>query len=334
MGSRRRFLIQSFLGAIATGFGFKYGFGSVTYSDPNYPQKSEVTSPVIISTWSHGLAANQAAWNVVSSGGSALDAVERGVNVSEADPEVSSVGYGGLPDASGNVTLDACIMGPDGNAGAVAFLKHIMHPVSVARKVMENTPHLMLAGDGALKFALDQGFKKVNLLTPEARKAFKAWKRSGARYAPMANWENHDTIGLLAIDQKGDLAGACTTSGMAFKHPGRVGDSPIIGAGLFVDNKIGGATATGEGEVVMKTLGSFLIVELMRNGMHPQEACEAAIYRLTETTHVHKNMQIGYIAVNKNGEHGAFSLRPGFQYAVFENGQNELLDTAFLMDWE
>ncbi len=289
--------------------------------------------PIVVSTWRHGLAANETAWQTLAKAGSALDAVEQGVRVSEADPEDMSVGYGGLPDAEGNVTLDACIMAPNGNAGAVAYLQHIMHPISVARKVMEKTPHVMLSGEGALKFALENGFTKQNLLTEKSIEAWEEWKASGAVYAPKANWENHDTIGMIAIDQKTDLAGACTTSGMAFKHPGRIGDSPIIGAGLYVDNEVGAATATGEGEAIMKTLGSFLVVELMRNGMAPEEACREAVKRISRSVYMHKNLQVGYIAINKQGAIGGFSLRPGFQFALHTSRGNVLVDAPFLLDW-
>lgn len=330
MGSRRMFILQSFFGAMAAGWGCKYGFAANVLAKQieNNPINS---LPVIVSTWQHGLAANAMAWNVLQKGESIVAAVEKGVMVSEADPSVSSVGYGGLPDASGKVTLDACIMGPDGNAGAVACLEDILHPVAVARLVMEKTPHLMLTGNGAQQFALQNGFKKTSLLTKEAKEAYKKWKRSGARYAPHANWENHDTIGLIAIDSQAQLAGACTTSGMAFKHHGRVGDSPIIGAGLFVDNAVGAATATGEGEAVMKTLGSFLVVELMRNGASPQQACEEAIKRIASSKMMHSSMQIGYIALNKAGEIGAYALRSGFQYAVYSNNKNKLYDAESLL---
>jgi isoaspartyl peptidase/L-asparaginase-like protein (Ntn-hydrolase superfamily) len=333
MANRRSFIKQSIVVGAAALFPFKLTKGITDQpivSDFNPDQ----SGPMVVSTWKHGLAANEAAMKVMESGGTALDAVEQGVWVPEADPKVNSVGLGGIPDAEGNVTLDACIMAPDGNAGSVAYLQHILHPVSVARLVMEKTPHLILAGEGALKFALDNGFEKVDLLTEYSRSEWKKWKASGARYAPSANWENHDTIGLLAIGNTGEIAGACTTSGMAFKHPGRVGDSPIIGAGLFVDNKVGAATATGEGEAVLKTLGTFLIVEFMRNGMHPQQACEAAIQRLTESVRIHDNMQVGYLAVNKAGEVGAFSLRKGFQFAVYQNGENKLIDATYLLEWK
>jgi isoaspartyl peptidase/L-asparaginase-like protein (Ntn-hydrolase superfamily) len=333
MANRRSFIKQSLMVSVASLFPFRF-----TKADVNEPtigiMPAASGQPMVISTWSHGLAANEAAALIIDAGGKALDAVEKGVHVPEADPETMSVGLGGLPDSEGNVTLDACIMAPSGNAGSVTYLQHILHPVSVARKVMENTPHVILSGEGALKFALDNGFEKTNLLTDKAKAEWEKWKSSGARYAPNANWENHDTIGLLAMDASGDLAGACTTSGMAFKHPGRVGDSPVIGAGLFVDNKIGAATATGEGEAVLKTLGSFLIVEFMRNGMHPQQACEAAIQRLTEAVKVHDNMQVGYLAINKAGEIGAFALRKGFQYAVYQNGEHKLIDAGFLFEWK
>lgn len=333
MANRRSFIKQSIMVSIASLLPFKF-----TKANVNEPTTGIIPAasgqPMVISTWSHGLAANEAAARIIDAGGKALDAVEKGVHVPEADPETMSVGLGGLPDSEGNVTLDACIMAPSGNAGSVMYLQHILHPVSVARKVMENTPHVILSGEGALKFALDNGFEKTNLLTDKAKAEWEKWKASGAHYAPNANWENHDTIGLLALDASGDLAGACTTSGMAFKHPGRVGDSPVIGAGLFVDNKIGAATATGEGEAVLKTLGSFLIVEFMRNGMHPQQACEAAIQRLTEAVKVHDNMQVGYLAINKAGEIGAFALRKGFQYAVYQNGLHKLIDAGFLFEWK
>ncbi len=286
--------------------------------------------PVIISTWNHGLPSNEAAVKVLKNGGSVVDAVEQGVWVPEADPDNRSVGLGGLPDRDGHVTLDASIMGPDGNAGSVAFLEHIVHPVSVARKVMEDTPHELMVGDGALQFALEKGFKKENLLTPGAEKAWKNWLKK-ANYNPVINWENepnkyHDTIGLLAIDNNGDLAGACTTSGLAFKMHGRVGDSPIIGAGLFVDNEVGAATSTGMGELVLKTLGSFLVVEFMRNGMSPQLACEAAVKRIVRKLPDNKKFQVGYIAVNKKGETGGYSLQPGFNYALYQSGTNKMID--------
>jgi isoaspartyl peptidase/L-asparaginase-like protein (Ntn-hydrolase superfamily) len=221
-------------------------------------------------------------------------------------------------------------MNERGDAGSVCFLQHIMHPVSVARKVMEDTPHVMLAGDGALRFALDHGFQKTNLLTEKAKKAWEEWRKK-SNYQPVINIENHDTIGMLAQDNNGDIAGACTTSGAAFKYHGRVGDSPIIGAGLFVDNEIGGAVATGLGEMVLKTLGSFLIVELMRGGLSPQEACEEGIRRISSKVPDYEKFQVGYLAMNKSGDTGAYAIHKGFNYAMKSNKNNELIDAGHLL---
>lgn len=281
--------------------------------------------PIVISTWNHGIAANKAAMDIIKNGGNALDAVEAGVRVTESDPEMMSVGYGGLPDRDGHVTLDACIMDHSGNCGAVSYLQHIKNPISVARKIMEETPHVMLSGKGALDFALEKGFKMENLLTEKAENLWKEWLHT-SQYKPIVNIENHDTIGLLAIDEKGNISGACTTSGLAWKLHGRVGDSPIIGAGMYVDNEVGGACATGVGELVMKTLGSFLIVELMRQGMNPQEACEEAVNRIV-TKQDYKNMQVGYLAIDKMGNYGAYSIHPGFNYALYLNDKNEMYDS-------
>ncbi len=289
--------------------------------------------PVVVSTWNHGLPANEAAWSVLENGGYALDAVEAGVRVPEADPEVITVGYGGLPDADGKVTLDACIMDEKGRAGSVCFLEHIMHPISVARMVMEKTPHVMLSGEGALKFALANGFKKENLLTLEAKNAWKKWKKTNVGFSPVINIEkeikeNHDTIGMLALDSKGRLCGACTTSGMAFKMHGRVGDSPVIGAGLYLDGGVGGAVATGSGELVMKTLGAFLVVELIRNGLTPDEACREAVERIILKIPDYRKHQIGYLALSSKGQTGSFSMQPGFEYAIRTKWGSELRTVA------
>ncbi|MEP1015520.1 isoaspartyl peptidase/L-asparaginase family protein, partial [Maribacter dokdonensis] len=225
-------------------------------------------------------------------------------------------GNGGRPDRDGNVTLDACIMDKDGNCGAVLAMQNIANPISVARKVMEETPHVMLAGKGAEQFAYEQGFEKTNLLTEESKQAWEEWKKT-SQYKPIINIENHDTIGMLAIDVDGDIAGACTTSGMAYKMAGRVGDSPIIGAGLFVDNEVGGATATGVGEEVVRTVGSFLIVELMRQGKSPQEACEEGVKRIIAKNKDKQDFQIGFIAINKKGETGGYCIHPGFTYRTY-----------------
>jgi N4-(beta-N-acetylglucosaminyl)-L-asparaginase len=279
--------------------------------------------PIVISTWKHGLAANEEAWKVLVNNGRALDAVEKGVRVSESDPKVTSVGYGGLPDRDGHVTLDACIMDENGNCGSVAFLEHIMNPISVARLVMEKTPHIMLVGEGALEFALANGFNKEDLLTPEARTKWQEWLKT-SNYKPQIDKNNHDTIGMIALDNFGNLSGACTTSGLAWKYHGRVGDSPIIGAGMFVDNEVGGAAATGKGEAVIKMAGSHTIVELMRNGKTPQEACEIAVKRIVLKQPDYKDFQVGFIALNKNGEYGAYSIAKGFEFALFMKDENKL----------
>jgi N4-(beta-N-acetylglucosaminyl)-L-asparaginase len=285
------------------------------------------TKPIVISTWNHGLPANVAAWKILAAQGRALDAVEAGVRTAEADPKVDSVGYGGLPDRDGKVTLDACIMDEEGNCGSVAFLQHIKHPISVARLVMEKTPHVMLVGEGALQFALSQGFKKEKMLTPKAEKAWREWLKK-AEYKPKVNIENHDTISMLALDAAGNMAGACTTSGMAFKMHGRVGDSPIIGAALFVDNEVGGACATGLGEAVMKTVGSHLVVELMRQGLTPTQACQEAVERIVRKQKNYQDLQVGYLALNKQGEYGAYCIHPGFNFAVHNGTTNTLIDST------
>ncbi len=272
-----------------------------------------VIKPLSICTWNFHRATAKS-WEVLAAGGNSLDAVEQGVMIEEADLSNQTVGRGGRPDRDGFVTLDACIMDPKGNCGAVVYLKNIGHPIQVARKVMEETPHVMLAGQGAEQFAYEMGFQKENLLTPQSKAEWEAWKVT-SQYKPIINIENHDTIGMLAMDKNGDISGACTTSGMAYKMAGRVGDSPLIGAGLFVDNEIGGATATGVGEEVVKTVGSFLIVELMRQGMSPQAACEEAVMRIVKKNPSYADFQVGFIALNKQGKTGAYCIHPGFSYS-------------------
>ncbi|MBT3385441.1 MAG: N(4)-(beta-N-acetylglucosaminyl)-L-asparaginase [Prolixibacteraceae bacterium] len=302
------------------------GLSMAKYSSASFSSQNENNYPIVISTWNHGLPANEAAWKILSEDGHSLDAVEAGVRIPEADPKINSVGFGGTPDASGKVTLDACIMDEKGRAGSVSYLKHIKHPISVARLVMEKTQHVMLSGKGALEFALGNGFKKEKLLTSERKSAWKKWKKEKRGFSNEINVENHDTIGMLAIDKEGRISGACTTSGMGYKLPGRVGDSPIIGAGLFVDGEVGGAVATGTGELVMKTMGTFLVVELMRNGMSPSRACEEAVKRISKKIPDYENHQIGYIALNKSGVYGSFCIQPGFNYAVKTKNKTELED--------
>jgi len=283
--------------------------------------------PLCISTWSHGYKASEVAIKTMNNGKSSLDAVELGINRAENDPNITSVGYGGYPDAEGNVTLDASIMDWNGNAGAVAFLKEIKNPISVARLVMERTPNVIFAGEGALHFALRNGFKKQNLLTKNAEKVWQHWKIE--KEMELQNKENHDTIGLLAIDVKGNMSGGVSTSGRAFFIYGRVGDSPIIGAGLFVDNEIGGACSTGFGEVAMKSVGSFLIVEKMREGYSPQKACEYTIKRINKK-HYYEDAQICFLAMNKKGDFGAYSLKKGFEFAVANAQKTKLLQSNYL----
>lgn len=290
-------------------------------------EHSKAGLPIVIATWKNDQATT-AAMNVLTEGRTALDAVEAGARVPEADPNDRSVGYGGRPDREGIVTLDACIMDHTGRAGSVAFLQDIKHPISVARKVMELTPHVMLVGEGAKQFALENGFTKENLLTDSSSQEWEAWRETSL-YQPKANIERHDTIGILAIDAQGRISGACTTSGMAYKMHGRVGDSPIIGAGLFVDGDVGGACATGQGELILTTLGAFLIVELMRQGLSPQAACEEGVRRIVQKYGTEdKEMQVGYLAINKAGEHGAYSLRAGFAYTCFQHGANEVFESG------
>lgn len=282
----------------------------------NSPLSQEVVKPTVISTWNHGIAANNAAWKILGAGGKAIDAVEAGVRVTESDPVGQSVGIGGRPDMNGDVTLDACIMNEKGDCGSVAYLKNIEHPISVARQVMEETPHVMLVGDGAKQFALEKGHPEINLLTDQSKQEWQKWLESERKVLPKINVENHDTIGLLALDSHGDLSGACTTSGAAWKLPGRVGDSPIIGAGLYVDNEVGGATATGWGEAVIRAVGCFLVVELMRQGNSAQKACELAVERVISKNPDWREIQVGFIALGKDGNYGGYCIQSGFDYAV------------------
>jgi L-asparaginase/N4-(beta-N-acetylglucosaminyl)-L-asparaginase len=290
------------------------------------------TKPLVISTWKHGVPANDAAWKILAAGGVALDAVEAGVRVPEADPNVMSVGYGGLPDEDCKVTLDACIMSPQGNAGSVAFVQNYKHPISIARKVMEETDHVMLVGEGAEEFARKNGFPREELLTDAAREAWIKWKQ---KMSEEDDWFpkdlDHDTIGMVAIDAAGDLAGACTTSGLAFKIHGRVGDSPIPGDGMYVDNEVGAAASTGKGEEVIKVCGSFLVVEGMRQGLSPKDACKRTLERIIKRHAGKPTFQVAFVALSKEGEIGALSLQKGFQYALAAGGKNDLIDAEHLL---
>lgn len=329
MKNRRDFLKTTAAASVGLAL---YSFKTM---EENSNQKSSaINKPIVLSTWNFGIQANEEAWKILNNRGRALDAVEAGVKIPEGDPNERSVGFGGRPDRDGKVTLDSCIMDEFSNIGSVAALEHIKHPVSVARAVMEKTPHVMLVGDGALQFALSQGFQKENLLVEASEKEWKEWLKK-SEYKPIANIENHDTIGMIALDSHGNLSGACTTSGMAFKMHGRVGDSPIIGAGLFVDNEIGAATATGHGEEVIRIVGCHLVVELMRQGKTPQKACEEAVARIVKLTKNRnknlKDIQVGFIALNKKGEYGAYCIQSGFNYAVQDTSGNKLIDSAYFL---
>lgn len=321
--SRRKFIKSSAIASLV------FAVPPIHMQDKTLPEKRKTPKggPLVLSTWDFGLRANEAAWKILAAGGNALNAVEEGVRLVENDPTERSVGYGGRPDRDGRVTLDACIMDHNYNIGSVAFLEYIKNPISVARKVMENTPHVMLVGEGALSFALSQGFEKENLLIPESEKEWREWLTK-SEYLPPVNIENHDTIGMIAMDANGNLSGACTTSGLAFKMNGRVGDSPIIGAGLFVDNEVGAATATGHGEEVIRTVGSHLVVELMRQGRSPQKACKEAVERIVEIAGRRqknlKDIQVGFIAINKTGEYGSYCIQDGFNFAVHDASGNRL----------
>ncbi len=324
MNDRRRFLQA---GALAAG----------ALALPTLQARSQGGARVV-STWDFGVGANQVAWKTLSSGGSALDAVEAGARWAESELCNPTVGRCGNPDRDGVLSLDASIMDGDGRCGAVAALVDILHPVSVARQVMEQTPHVMLVGEGAQQFAVQQGFERRRLLTPAAEQAWREWRKS-AQYTPEINAErrrrpgdkdNHDTLGMLAIDADGRLAGACTTSGMAWKMHGRVGDSPIIGAGLYVDNDVGAATASGVGEEMIRNAASFLVVELMRQGRSPADACREAIARVVhKRPEASRTLQVCFLAMNKRGDVGAYALHRGFVYAVCDaQRQDDLRDAA------
>ncbi len=274
-----------------------------------------------ISTWKTSKA-NLKAGKMLDKGVDGLSAAIAGVAVEEENPKNTTVGFGGAPDRNGKVTLDACVMNHLGDCGSVVSVENIVNVARLSRDVMEKTPHVMLAGKGAEEFAISEGYKKMDLLTERSKLDWQNWLEN-EEYKPIINIENHDTIGMLCLDKNNNISGACTTSGLAYKMSGRVGDSPIIGSGLFIDNKIGGAVATGLGEEVIKTVGSFLVVELMRQGKSPQEACENAVKRIVSSNSQENKFQVAYIAMNKNGEVGSYSIEPGFTYMDYFNGKNK-----------
>jgi N4-(beta-N-acetylglucosaminyl)-L-asparaginase len=335
MVNRRKFILSSLFSSAAVLAG-RSSMGQGTVAGVK-------GQPVVISTWDAGLAANNGAWEVLGKGGRALDAVEKGVMVTEASQNCC-VGLGANPDRDGYVTLDACIMDEHFNCGSVAFLERIKHPIAVARRVMEKTPHVMLVGSGAQQFAVAEGFQlEEQKLSPDAQRAYDEWLKK-SEYKPVINIENkgnaridvptrlpngdwnHDTIGMVAMDAMGNLSGSCTTSGMGFKMRGRLGDSPIIGAGLYVDNEVGACTATGQGEDVIRVAGSHSVVELMRQGLSPEAACRKIIERIVRIKGAKaKDIQVAFLALNKKGQAGAFAIHKGFSYAIKSNTQEKLI---------
>jgi isoaspartyl peptidase/L-asparaginase-like protein (Ntn-hydrolase superfamily) len=326
---RRSFVKKGALGVAAAGL-----VQPLLASEPeNAPvaKKIAVRAPVMISTWNHGIDANKAGWEVLEKGGTSLDAVEAGARHTEADITNRSVGIGGMPDREGHVTLDACIMDWESRCGSVGFLEGIAHPISVARHIMDHTPHIMLVGAGAKKYALANNFDTIRTPLPEVKADWKKWKKEQQAIAkrPQINHENHDTIGLLAIDDKGRISGACTTSGWAYKLHGRLGDSPIIGAGLFIDQEVGGAVATGLGEAVIRIAGSHTVVELMRQGYTPEAACKETVERLIRKHKDLTGLQCGFLALDIYGRVGGYSVFSGFNYALRTTSDERMVDAPY-----
>ncbi len=326
MSNRRNFLKKS---ALIGGGILLSPLAKAELSIPEMISNSE--DSIFLSTWNHGVPANKKALEIIKSGGSLLDALEKAANVSESNPKNTSVGLGGMPDRDGHVTLDAAVMDGKGNAGCVCFLEGFENPISIARKVMEETPHVILVGEGAAQFARSQGFKEIELLTEESKKAWEEWSKE-AKYSPEVNVENHDTIGVVGL-HKGEVAATCTTSGMAFKMRGRVGDSPILGAGLFADEEVGACAATGLGEYVLKSQTSFLVLELMRQGNSAEKSCKIALERI-KTKFLDPNpeleFQVGLVVIGINGDYAGYSILPGYQYAITKRGNTELIDAPYL----
>ena len=343
MVNRRKFIQASAFSSLAMAFS-KIASG-------NLKTVTIKGKPVVISTWDAGLRANKAAWEVLGSGGRALDAVEKGVMVTESEQNCC-VGLGANPDRDGFVTLDACIMDEFSNCGSVAFLERVKHPIAVARRVMEKTPHVMLVGSGAQQFAVAEGFPlEVQKLSPDAQRNYENWLKKSEYKPPVINVEkkqghgpfaphklengdwNHDTIGMVAMDTNGNLSGSCTTSGAGFKMRGRLGDSPIIGAGLFVDNEVGACTATGQGEDVIRVAGSHSVVELMRQGLSPEAACKKIIERIIKIKGAKaKDIQVAFLAVNKKGQVGAYAIHKGFEYAIRTSEMEKMVKAKYIME--
>jgi L-asparaginase/N4-(beta-N-acetylglucosaminyl)-L-asparaginase len=292
------------------------------------------TGPVFLSTWAWGKPANERATEVFKSGGSLLDAIEKGINVPESDPNVTSVGYGGLPNAEGVVELDAAIMdGARHRAGSVCSLRMIKNPISVARLVMEKTRHTTLAGEGAFQFALKMGFEPQTLLTPQSLQKWQDWKANPHRQTFWLTPENHDTIGMVGTDGKGHVVAGCSTSGLAFKLPGRVGDSPLVGCGVYADDNVGAASATGDGDLMTNYCTSLSIVHFMAHGSSPQDACMELLQHMVKTDPRNKDGQVAVIAINPRGEIGAACMNEGFhlKYALWRNEESQFLESVKLI---
>ncbi|MCX6923099.1 MAG: N(4)-(beta-N-acetylglucosaminyl)-L-asparaginase [Verrucomicrobia bacterium] len=309
--SRRKFVRRTAIGVLG-GAALSAGRAAETISDAKGGEK-----PLLVSTWNFGKAANDAGLKILLQGGSILDAAEQGIWVVESSGN-GTVGLSGGPNAAGIVQLDACIMyGPGHKAGSVAALEGIRHPISAARRVMEKTRHVMLAGEGARMFALEEGLESIEVNSHER---YQAWleKRLKQKEPPAArkSEKDHDTIALLVLGTDGNIAGGCSTSGLGGKLPGRVGDSPILGSGLYVDNEVGAAGATGLGENVMRYCGSFMVVEYMRQGLHPTEACQETIRRIVKQEGRGANLSINFIALDKSGRAGGAGSDGSFSFSV------------------
>jgi len=308
------------------------GVAALAAMEPK-PASAAEAGPVFLSTWVHGKPANERAAEVLKSGGSLLDAVEKGINVPENDPNVMSVGYGGLPNEEGEVELDAAIMdGTRHHAGAVCSLRRIKNPISVARLVLDRTRHTTLAGEGAFRFALKMGFEPQLLLTPESLKRYMEWKSNPKRTAYWVTPESHDTIGMVATDGKGHVVSGCSTSGLAWKIPGRVGDSPLVGCGVYADDNVGAASATGDGDLMTNYCTSVSIVHYMAGGMSPQDACLELLKHMVQTDPKNKDGECCVIAINNRGEIGTASMKSTYRlkYALWMNGESKLLDAVAL----
>lgn len=321
---RRDFLRTTLIGSSLSGSAFTLGVAS------GAAKATPGEKPLIVSTWGFGKPANAAALKVLSAGGSILDAVEQGIWVVESDASNPSVGLSGLPNAAGVVQLDAAIMsGPGHRAGSVAAIEGIRHPISAARRIMEKTPHVLLVGEGARMFALEQGLESVPVNSAALNEAWRQ-KRAAEKAkqtAPADARKNHDTIALLVLGADGNIAGGCSTSGLAGKLPGRVGDSPIIGSGLYVDNEVGAAGATGLGENIMRYCGSFLVVEYMRQGMTPEQACLETIRRILRQEGTNVDLKINFVALDKQGRFGAASSSGGFPFAVTTRSESRVVNS-------